>query len=164
MTLEQKNQLIRFLQNTMPICSHPFQELADTLNISEQEIVATIKEWQKQGRIRRLGVLMNHQKAGFRANALSVWSVPEEEIAKAGNEIISHPEVGHCYQRNMLPDWPYNLYAMIHAQTHKAVEEIAADISRDIGIDQYQLLFTKREFKKTSMQYDVNEIPKESEE
>lgn len=164
MNPEQEKKLVQLVQDDLTPGVRPFADLAQKLDVSEKDVIETLQSWQKKGLLRRFGVLLRHQKAGFRANAMSVWMVPEEEVEEAGRKIISFPEVGHCYQRPSFPDWPYTLYAMIHAENRNAVERIAVNISRSTGIDQYELLFTEREFKKTSMRYFVNEIPNESED
>jgi len=164
MNPEQEKKLIQLVQDDLIPGVRLFADLAQKLGAAEKDVLETLQAWHKKGLLRRFGVLLRHQKAGYRANAMSVWNVPDDKVEETGRKMIAFPEVGHCYQRPPLPDWPYTLYAMIHADSREEVERIAASIGQATGINDYELLFTEREFKKTSMQYFVNEIPMESED
>ena len=122
-----------------------------------------MKDWHDAGFLRRLGVFIKHQKAGFKANGMSVWIVPKDQVVNVGQLMIEFPQVGHCYQRPIYPGWPYNVFAMIHERSRDAVTEVAQKISLATGIKQYDILFTEKEFKKNSMKYFINEIPMETE-
>ena len=122
-----------------------------------------LKKWHDTGFLRRLAVFIRHQKAGFKANGMSVWTVPKDKIASVGKLMISFSQVGHCYQRPIYPDWQYNLFAMIHGHSRDEVMKVVEKISAATGITGYDILFTEKEFKKTSMKYFVNEIPMETE-
>ncbi len=129
--------------------------------LSENEIVILLKRWNDSGLLNRLGGIIRHQKAGFIANGMSVWIVPKEKIIRAGQLMITFPQVGHCYQRQTFSDWPYNMFAMIHERSRDEVIKVAQKISLAINIKQYDILFTEKEFKKDSMKYFINEIPME---
>jgi DNA-binding Lrp family transcriptional regulator len=131
----------------------PFLAIAEACGVSEEELFARIERYRAQSILRRFGAMIRHQRAGFAANALSVWVIPEAAIAEAGEKIAAIPEVSHCYQRPPLPDWPYTLYAMIHGQSEVECHAVAARIAAMVQVTDYQLLFTRREFKKTSRQY-----------
>jgi DNA-binding Lrp family transcriptional regulator len=93
---------------------------------------------------------------------MSVWNIKEEQIEPAARKIVAFPQVGHCYQRSRFPGWPYNVYAMIHETSSENINKVADEISQQIQCSDYTILFTDREFKKTSMKYFVNEIPEET--
>jgi siroheme decarboxylase len=112
-----------------------------------------MKDLQNRGIIRRFGATLRHQKSGFRANAMVAWKVDERRIEKAGRIMASFGEVSHCYRRDPAPLWPYNLYTMIHAKDETTCRAIARRLSLETGVDTYQLLFSRTELKKTSMQY-----------
>lgn len=132
---------------------HPFGTLAEELGISLEELLARVRGYQATGRMRRFGAILRHQKAGFHANGMSVWRVPEADIERVGALIAARPEVSHAYQRPSLPDWPYNVFGMIHAHSEAECRAIAAQISTETGITDYDILFSVSEFKKTSMKY-----------
>ncbi|RKY92325.1 Lrp/AsnC family transcriptional regulator [candidate division KSB1 bacterium] len=146
-------QLIRLLQEDIPLTPRPFAEIAKCLHTDEQGVLRTIQTWQRQGVIRRFGAILSHRRAGFTANGMSVWVVPEERIDEVGEKLASFPEVSHCYHRPPFPGWPYNLFAMIHGKSREEVEEIAAKITEAIGIAEYKILYSQKELKKTSMKY-----------
>ena len=132
---------------------HPFREIADELGISEDDLLSRLRSYQQQGFLRRFGAILRHQNAGFVANGMSVWDVPDNEVERIGAMISEHSEVSHCYVRSRLPDWPYNMFAMIHGHSEDECRRVAANIAAETGIANYDVLFSVREFKKTSMQY-----------
>ena len=107
----------------------------------------------KRGIIRRFGATLRHQEAGFSSNAMVAWIVPDERIEEVGETMAGFREVTHCYQRRTQRDWRYNLYTMIHGDNRDECYRIARRMSRHTGIDEYTLLFSEKEFKKTSMEY-----------
>jgi len=132
---------------------HPFREIAEELGIPEDELLARLRKYQEQGIMRRFGAILHHQRAGFIANGMSVWSVPDDEVERVGALMAACPEVSHCYERPRMPDWPYNLFVMIHAHSEDECRGVAARIAASTGIADYDILFSTREFKKASMQY-----------
>jgi len=105
------------------------------------------------GIIRRFGATLHHQKAGFSANAMVAWIVPDSKVEEAGRIMAGFREVSHCYQRVTQGDWKYNVYTMIHGNSRDECREIARRISKNTGINEYAVLFSVKEFKKTSMEY-----------
>lgn len=153
---ERDKQIIRELQEGLPLVSRPYQVLAKKLNMSEEELLTRVKDFIDRGIIRRFGAAVRHQDLGYVANAMVVWQVPEERIEEVGRLMATFGEVSHCYQRPArLPDWPYNLFTVVHGQTHEDCCEIAARLSRASGITNYRLLFSVAELKKGSMKYFV---------
>ncbi|SHF65357.1 transcriptional regulator, AsnC family [Desulfofundulus australicus DSM 11792] len=155
MMLSQKDiEIIRALQEGLPLVSRPFQVLAQKVGLSEEELLNKVREFVKQGIIRRFGAAVRHQDLGYISNAMVVWEVPEEKIEEIGRLMASFDEISHCYQRpSRPPEWPYNLFTVIHGQTRDECEKIAARLSRASGITSYRLLFSLAEFKKSSMKY-----------
>ncbi|MHB9108987.1 MAG: siroheme decarboxylase subunit beta [Armatimonadota bacterium] len=131
----------------------PFGEIAVELGIEREELLARVRRYQETKRMRRLGAVLKHQNAGFTANGMSVWNVPADQVERVSQVMMRQPEVSHCYERPRLPDWPYNLFAMIHGQTEADCRAVAARIAAAAGMDEYDMLFSVREFKKTSMVY-----------
>lgn len=146
-------KIIREIQTDLPITPRPFFEIAQKLDIAEEDLLKKIQEFINKGYIRRFGATLRHRRIGINANAMSVWIVPDKDVEKVGTVMASFKEVTHCYERHTLPDWKYNLYAMIHAKTKEECLEIVRRISEKTGIAEYKLLFSTEEFKKTSMEY-----------
>jgi DNA-binding Lrp family transcriptional regulator len=146
-------KVIRLIQGDLPLDLRPFAVLAEKTGISETEFVERVASLKKKGIIRRFGATLRHQEAGFRSNAMVAWIVPEERIEEVGKAMAKFRAVTHCYQRKTHDAWPYNLYTMIHGDGREKCRDIAKQISQKVGLQDYILLFSEKEFKKTSMKY-----------
>ena len=150
---ERDKEFIRELQKDLKVIPEPFKELADTLGITTSQLFAKAKEYEDLGVMRRFAAILRHRDAGFTANGMAVWKVPVSKIDEIGNKLAAFPQVSHCYRRPIYPDWPYNLFSMIHARTTEAAEKIVGHLSDSIGIKDYRILFSLREFKKERLKY-----------
>lgn len=150
---ELDRRIINRVCGDIPPSLHPFREIAIELAITEDELLTRLRQYQAQGAMRRFGAILRHQVAGFSANGMSVWNVPDAEVERAGKLMAECTEVSHCYERPRMPDWPYNLFAMIHGHSKDECRAVAARIAEATGFTDYDVLFSEREFKKTSMQY-----------
>ncbi|NLD35797.1 MAG: Lrp/AsnC family transcriptional regulator [Desulfatiglans sp.] len=150
---ELDKKIISFLQKDIPVQPMPYKILADQLSVSEDEILNRIREMVAGGVIRRLGATLYHQQAGFKANAMVAWVIAEKEIDEIGHIMAGFKEVTHCYHRWPQRDWRYNLFTMIHGESREECHEIARKMSKRTGVKDYSLLFSEKEFKKTSMEY-----------
>jgi len=146
-------KIIGLLQDDMPMDPRPFAIMADQVGITEEQFLSRVKSMVDSGIIRRLGATLHHQKAGFSANAMVAWIVPDSKVEEAGRIMAGFREVSHCYQRVTQGDWKYNVYTMIHGNSRDECREIARRISKNTGINEYAVLFSEKEFKKTSMEY-----------
>ncbi|MGI5991403.1 MAG: siroheme decarboxylase subunit beta [Methanosarcina sp.] len=144
-------KLLKLVQDGIPITHSPFKGFAAELGISEQEVVDRLKRLQNVGKIRRFAASIGHRAIGITANAMCVWNVPSERVEKVGAIMAEFPEVTHCYERPRYPDWPYNLFTMVHSYTPEDCEEVAVRLSEAAGIKDYTLIFSEREFKKTGV-------------
>ena len=145
--------IIRHIQGDIPLEPRPFAAIANEIGIPEAELMGRIHKLKQDGIIRRFGATLRHQIAGFMANAMVAWAVPEDRIDEIGEVLSSFKEVTHCYQRIPQQGWHFNLYTMIHADTRERCYEIAKKMAGLVGIDDYLLLFSEKEYKKTSMRY-----------
>ena len=152
---ERDKEFIRQLQKDLAVVPEPFKELADNLGITTEELFAQAKDYEKSGIMRRFAAILRHRDAGFVANGMVVWHVPEDRIDDVGSKLAAFPQVSHCYRRPVYPDWRFNLFSMIHARTLPAAEKMAVEMSETIGIKDYQILFSSREFKKERVKYFV---------
>ncbi len=146
-------EYIRQLQKDIEIIKEPFKTIAENLRISSSELFNKIKEYENIGIMRRFAAILRHRQAGFTANGMIVWKIPEDKVDEKGLKIASFPQVSHCYRRPVYPDWEFNLFSMIHARTIEAAEKIAKEISSVIKIENYKILFSSREFKKERVRY-----------
>ena len=146
-------KVINLLQEDMPLDQRPFAVMSQRAGLSEEEFLDRVKALMKMGIIRRLGATLRHQEAGFSSNAMVAWLVPDERIEDVGEILARFREVSHCYQRRPQRDWPYNVYTMVHGSDRDQCHKIAERMSRAAGIEDYILLFSEKEFKKTSMEY-----------
>ena len=150
---ETDKEYIRQLQKDIEIIKEPFKSITNSLGISLEELFNKVKEYEKIGIMRRFAAILRHRQAGFTANGMIVWNVPEDNIDQIGLKVASFPQVSHCYRRPIYPDWEFNLFSMIHARTIDAAEKIAKEIAEIIKIDKYRILFSSREFKKERVKY-----------
>jgi DNA-binding Lrp family transcriptional regulator len=146
-------KIIRLIQGDIPLRSSPFAEMAEKLGIAEEEFLSRVQELKRHGILRRFGATLRHQEAGFSANAMVAWRVPRERTQEVGEILAGFREVTHCYERAPQEDWPYNVYSMIHGSSREQCQEIAIRMSKAAGIEDYAVLFSEKEFKKTSMSY-----------
>ncbi|MCP2506197.1 MAG: Lrp/AsnC family transcriptional regulator [Nitrosopumilus sp.] len=152
---EQDKDFIRELQKDMEIIDEPFVKAAKNLGITEDEVFAKMKHYEDVGVMRRFAAILRHRQVGFTANGMIVWKVPEDRITSVGETLGSFPQVSHCYERPTYDDWPYNVFSMIHCKTHDEAYDVAKTIQDQINVDEYKILFSSREFKKTRVEYFV---------
>ena len=150
---EIDKRIISLIQGDLPVHSQPFMVMAEEIGISEDEFIGRVKRLKEAGVIRRFGATLRHQKAGFRANAMIAWKAPEDNINEMGEILARFREVTHCYHRIPQKQWPYNLYTMVHGESRDICREIATRLSESTGLKDYAILFSEKEFKKTSMEY-----------
>lgn len=153
MLTELDKKIIAAIQGDLPITERPYLEIARSLGITEETLLEHLKNLCSKGVIRRFGATLRHQKSGFQANAMVAWQVAEERINDVGQKLAGFGEVSHCYRRNPTPQWPYNLYTMIHARDEASCLRAARRMSEATAVRDYTLLFSRRELKKTSMAY-----------
>lgn len=150
---ENDKYFIRELQKDLKVIPEPFKEMAENLRITTTELFAKAKEYEKNGVMRRFAAILRHRDAGFSANGMVVWQVPDEKIDEIGYKLAAFPQVSHCYRRPVYSDWQFNLFSMIHARTLEAAEKIAVEMSEIVEIKDYRILFSSREFKKERVKY-----------
>jgi DNA-binding Lrp family transcriptional regulator len=153
MLTDLEKRVIASIQEDIAITQKPYLKLSQTLGISEDQFLETLNDLCKRGVIRRFGATLRHQQTGYSANAMVAWKVDEERIDQVGEKMASFRQVSHCYRRNPADSWPYNLYTMVHAADEDSCRQTAAEMASAAGVENYTLLFSKEELKKTSMVY-----------
>ncbi len=152
---EKDKEFIRELQKDLEIVDRPFLNTAQKLGITEEELFQKLKHYEDIGVMRRFAAILRHRDAGFIANGMIVWKVPDDRITEVGETLGSFPQVSHCYQRPVYNDWPYNFFSMIHCKSKDEAKNMAKEIQKVIQVDEYNILFSAREFKKTRVEYFV---------
>ncbi len=152
---EQDKDFIRELQKNMEIIDEPFVNAANNLGLTENEVFEKMKHYEDIGVMRRFAAILRHRQIGFTANGMIVWKVDDDKISEVGAKLGSFPQVSHCYERPTYPDWPYNVFSMIHCKTQDEAHDVAKTIQDQIHVDDNDILFSTREFKKTRVEYFV---------
>jgi DNA-binding Lrp family transcriptional regulator len=152
---EEDKDFIRELQKDMEIIDEPFIKAAKNLGLTEEELFEKMRYYEDIGVMRRFAAILRHRQVGFTANGMIVWKVPEDRITAVGETLGSFPQISHCYERPTYDDWPYNVFSMIHCKTHDEANDVAKTIQDQIHVDEYRILFSSREFKKTRVEYFV---------
>jgi len=145
--------VIKELQKDITITKEPFKKAIERLGMSYErffEIANTLKD---AGVMRRFATILNHRKAGFGANAMSVWVVPESRGEEIGREMAEFSAVSHCYLRPSYPNWPYNLFAMVHGKSQEECDTLIEEMAKESGLTEYGKLYSTVEFKKQRLVY-----------
>lgn len=151
-----ERRLMVALQAGLTLQSRPFEALGRLVGLSEAMVIELIERWLDDGLVKRFGVVVRHHELGFRANAMCVWDVPDDEVSRIGRLLGAEPAVTLCYRRRRArPDWPYNLFCMIHGRSRDAVRASRDDIARRVGLDGWPqaVLFSCRRFKQQGACY-----------
>lgn len=150
-----QKEIVKILQEDIPVTEEPFAEIAKEIGISQEELLENIEYLTDEGYLRRMGAVLAHRKLGLNYNPMIVIETKKEYIEELGKKIASFTEVTHCYNRPRMEDFPYDLYAMIHSDSEKEVTEIVKKITSDERVVSFKLLYSTKEFKKTSMKYFI---------
>ncbi len=155
LSLDAKDRALIFAtQAGLPLVAAPYQQIGDTLGMAEEEVIARLMAMQESGLLRRIGAVPNHYALGWRANGMTVWDVADDAVDLLGERIGALSFVSHCYKRpRRLPDWPYNLFAMIHARTREEAAPLVAQIATVLGpaCRAHDVLWSSRILKKTGL-------------
>ena len=151
---EIDRQIVVATQSGLPLVSQPYHAIAQQLGITAAEVMLRMQNMLQTGVIRRIGVIPNHYALGYKANGMTVWDVPDDQIDALGKKIGDLEFVSHCYHRpRHLPDWPYNFFAMVHGRNRSEVEAFVHHIAELIGdADRgHEILYSTRILKKTGL-------------
>ena len=148
---------IRVVQEDLPLVERPFAAQAETIGCSEQDVLDALASFKERKLMRRFAAVMNHRSAGYKANAMGVWAVPEDRLEEIGPRMAGFARVSHCYRRPVYDDWPYSVFTMVHGMNARECEDTIAAIRDETGIDEYALLWSIKEYKKTRVRYFTSE-------
>ena len=151
--------LIRALQGPMAAVERPYDEAAAELGISTERMLERLRGMVDRKILRRVAAILYHRRAGFSANGMGVWKVPEDEIMETGARMASFRGVSHCYQRPTYEDWPYSVFTMAHGRSKQECDAVLDSIAEDCGIgpDGRATLYSSTEYKKIRLRYFTDE-------
>ncbi|HYZ79891.1 MAG TPA: Lrp/AsnC family transcriptional regulator [Solirubrobacteraceae bacterium] len=145
--------VIRALQGDMPVISEPYAPAAAELGIPQAQLLKHLRGMQERRLLRRVAAILFHRRAGFSANGMGVWKVPDERILELGTRMAAFRGISHCYQRPTYADWPYSVFTMAHGRSKEECDAILASIAADTGIEERATLYSSTEFKKIRLLY-----------
>lgn len=145
--------IIALMQQDLPLKPEPYKEMAQSLGISQEELLCRLQSYRASGKIRKLGAVLRHRKVGYSANALCAWIVAPERMAEVGAMLAAEPYITHCYERVSRPGWPYTMYTMLHGHSRQECESYARDLAKRANLTDFVLFYSTKEWKKTSMRY-----------
>jgi DNA-binding Lrp family transcriptional regulator len=145
--------VIRALQGDMPVIAEPYAPAAATLGVDQERLLGHLRGMQERRLLRRVAAILFHRRAGFSANGMGVWKIPDERIMELGMRMAAFRGISHCYQRPTYADWPYSVFTMAHGRSKEECDAILDSIAADTGIKERATLYSSTEFKKIRLLY-----------
>ena len=145
--------VIKALQGDLPVVAEPFAPAAAELGMSQAKLLAHLEAMQERRLLRRVAAILFHRRAGFSANGMGVWKVPDEQILEIGPRMAAFRGISHCYQRPTYADWPYSVFTMAHGRSKEECDAILDSIAESTGIAERSTLYSSTEFKKIRLLY-----------
>jgi siroheme decarboxylase len=155
---ERDVAVIRALQGDMPVVSEPYAPAAAAVGMAEADFLDHLSAMQERGLLRRVAAILYHRRAGFSANGMGVWEVPDEQIAQIGRRMAAVRGISHCYQRPTYADWPYSVFTMAHGRSKQECDAVLDSIAEQTGISGRATLYSSTEFKKIRLLYFTDEF------
>jgi DNA-binding Lrp family transcriptional regulator len=154
---ELDKAVIRALQGDMPVIPEPYAPAAATLGMTQEALLEHLEGMRERRLLRRVAAILFHRRAGFSANGMGVWKVPDEQIAQLGPQMAAFRGISHCYQRPTYADWPYSVFTMAHGRSKEECDAILDSIAESTGIEDRATLYSSTEFKKIRLLYFTDE-------
>jgi DNA-binding Lrp family transcriptional regulator len=146
-------KIIAAMQGDLPLMRRPYRDIAMQAGITEGELVDRLRYYRERGFLRKMGAVLRHREIGYVANALCAWKVAPDRLEEVGKMMAENAAVTHCYARVPHPDWPYNLYIMLHAHTRQECRAKAEKLAASAGLNHYVMLYSTKEWKKSNVRY-----------
>ncbi|MHC4762657.1 MAG: siroheme decarboxylase subunit beta [Planctomycetota bacterium] len=150
---DMERRILSVLQEGLPRSQTPYKDMAQKVGMETNELLTVLKDWEKQGKLRRIGAIVDHFKVGLSAGAMVMWQVESERVVEIGQVFAGFKEVSHAYERQTCENWPYNLYTMVHGKNAKEVQEVVKSMGQACGVSNYRILVTEKELKKIPPTY-----------
>jgi DNA-binding Lrp family transcriptional regulator len=155
---ERDIAVIRALQGDMEVVPEPYAPAARELGLTQRELLDHLSAMQERGLLRRVAAILYHRRAGFSANGMGVWRVPDEQILDVGCRMASFRGISHCYQRPTYADWPYSVFTMAHGRSKEECDAVLDAIAQETGIHERATLYSSTEFKKIRLLYFTDDF------
>jgi DNA-binding Lrp family transcriptional regulator len=153
-----EKRILAVLQGGFPRSQTPYMDAAEKAGISTEELLTVLRAWKDQGKLRRIGAIVHHEKVGLSGGAMVAWQVGQDVVEEVGTTLAGFKEVSHAYERRTEPNWPYNVYTMVHGTNAEEVEQTVSRMSEACGTREYRILTTERELKKVPPTYITNDV------
>jgi DNA-binding Lrp family transcriptional regulator len=150
--------VIRATQGDLPVVGEPYAPAAAALGVTQDRLLAHLQGMQERRLLRRVAAILFHRRAGFSANGMGVWRVPEERVMELGPRMAAFRGISHCYQRPTYADWPYSVFTMAHGRSKQECDAILDSIAADTGVTERATLYSSTEFKKIRLLYFTGEF------
>ncbi|HLY48496.1 MAG TPA: AsnC family transcriptional regulator [Solirubrobacteraceae bacterium] len=150
--------VIRATQGDLPVTQEPYAAAARALEVSQDQLLRHLELMQERRLLRRVAAILFHRRAGFSANGMGVWRVPDERIMELGPRMAAFRGISHCYQRPTYQDWPYSIFTMAHGRSKEECDAILDSIAAETGIADRATLYSSTEFKKIRLLYFTEEF------
>lgn len=153
---ELEKRVVRAVEKGLEPVERPFAEAAACAGVSEDELMSTLADLKRRGIVRRISAVVSGPSAGKAGAALAAWRVTPARLDEVGRALAAKPFISHCVARKTAPEWPYNLYTMLHGPDNESVKARAAEAASELGIEDYVMMETVEELKKTPPLYDFD--------
>lgn len=148
-----EKRILAVLQGGFPKSQTPYKDVAERVGIETKQLLAILKDWKREGKLRRIGSIIDHFKVGISGGAMVAWRVEPEHVEQVGTKLAGFKEVTHAYERKIAENWPFNLYTMVHGADIQEVEQIVKCMSQACGVSDYRILATQKGLKKVPPTY-----------
>ena len=156
---ELDKAVVRATQGDLPVVSEPYADAAAEVGMPVDQLIAHLEGMQERGLLRRVAAILFHRRAGFSANGMGVWKVPEDQVLEAGRRMAAFRGISHCYERPTYADWPYQLFTMAHGRSKEECDAILDAVRDEVGcIEDRATLYSSTEFKKVRLLYFTDDF------
>ncbi len=150
--------VVRATQGDLPVVSEPYVDAAKEVGLSVAQLLEHMAGMKERGLLRRVAAILFHRRAGFSANGMGVWRVPDDKIAEIGPQMAAYRGISHCYQRPTYEDWPYSVFTMAHGRSKEECDAILDAIADEFSITERATLYSSTEFKKIRLLYFTDDF------
>ena len=159
-----ERKILAVLQGGFPRSPTPYKDTAKRVGIETEQLLNILKDWKREGKLRRIGSIVDHSKIGISGGAMVAWRVEPENVERVGTKLAGFKEVTHAYERKISENWPFNIYTMVHGADIQEVEQTVERMSQAAGVSDYRILTTKKELKKVPPTYVIGQSAENTKE
>ncbi len=153
-------KIIEAIQHGLPATTTPYADAAREVGLTTDELLGVLRKWKEQGKLRRIGAIVNHFKVGLKGGAMVVWRVEPGRVVEVGEIFAGFEQVSHAYERPTSQTWPFSVYTMVHGQSDEEVRTTVEKMANAARVSEYRMLHTERELKKVPPTYVIDRSAK----